>query len=177
MNMGGFMNNQKEKNRRLGALDIFIILALAACIISVGMRYISVRNSSVSKNVQLENYIVSFEVSDIRDSSAKNFMEQGTNFYLQESGALLGSLREGITISDAENYYEMPNGEIVRVTNSGTGDLYRVDVEASLECTGTMNESGSFLVNGNQYIGINQELKIYSKYLAITVKVTGITKA
>lgn len=170
------MNNQKEKKSRLGALDICIILALVACVISVGLRYFSVQNSSVSKNVQLENYIVSFEVYDIRDSSAKNFMNKGTNFYLQETGALIGSLREGITIRDAEKLYEMPNGEVVLVTNGGTGDLYRVDVEASLECTGTMNESGSFLLNGNQYIGINQELKIYSKYLAITVKVTGITK-
>lgn len=171
------MNIQKEKNKRLGALDIFIILALAACIISVGLRYISMSNSSVSKNVQFDNYIVTFEVYDIRDSSAKNFMDKGTNFYLEETGALLGTLREGITISDAEKLYDMPNGEVVRVSNSGTGDLYRVDVEASLECSGTMNEAGSFLLNGNQYIGVNEELKIYSKYLEITVKVTGITKA
>lgn len=171
------MNNQKEKNKRLGALDVFIILALAACMVSVGLRFVSVRNSSVSRNVQMENYIVSFEVNDIRDSSAKKFMEKGTNFYLEDSNLLLGSLREGITISDSEKYYEMPNGEVVLAKNNSTGDLYRVDVEASLDCTGTMNEEGSFLLNGNQYIGINQELEIYSKYLAITIKITGITKA
>lgn len=170
------MNNQKEQTKRLGALDIFIILAVLACLISVGLRFIAVRNSSVGNNVQTENYIVSFKVSDIRDSSAKNFMQKDTKFYIKDSGLLLGTLREGNTISDAEKYYYLHDGEIVRMTNNSTGDLYRVDVEGSLDCVGTMSEDGTFLLNGNQYIGVNQDLNIYSKYLAITVKITGITK-
>lgn len=170
------MNNQKEKAKRLGALDIFIILAILACIVSVGLRFVAVRNSSVGANVELENYILSFKVSDIRDSSAINYMNKDTKFYLRDSGLLLGTLRENKTISDAEKYYYLHDGEIVRVTNSSTGDLYRVDVEGTFECSGTMSADGSFLLNGNQYIGVNQDLNIYSKYLAITVKVTGITK-
>lgn len=169
--------NTKEQKKRLGALDIFIILAIIACLVSVGLRFVATRNSSVGNNVQLENYIVSFKISDIRDSTAKNFMDKGTNFYLKDSGLLLGSLREGNTISDAEKYYYLHDGEIVRMTNSSTGDLYRVDVEGGFDCMGTMSADGTFLLNGNQYIGVNQELNIYSKYLAVTVKITGISKS
>lgn len=169
--------NNKEQKKRLGALDIFIILAILACLVSVGLRFIAVRGSSVGNNVQLENYIVSFEISDIRDSSAKNFMDKGTNFYLKDSGLLLGSLREGKTISDAAKYYYLHDGSIVRLTNSSTGDLYRVDVEGSLDCMGTMSADGSFLLNGNQYIAMNQELNVYSKYLAVSIRITGISKS
>lgn len=170
------MNNQKEKTKRLGALDIFIIFAVLACLVSVGLRFIAVQDSAVGNNVELENYILSFKVSDIRNSSAVNYMNKDTVFYLRDSGLPLGTLQENKTVSDSEKYYYLHDGEIVRMTNSSTGDLYRVDVEGTFECAGTMSADGSFLLNGNRYIALNQNLSIYSKYLAISIMVTGITK-
>lgn len=171
------MDNQKYNKKRLGVLDVFIIIALLACIVSVVLRYVSVQNSSVNQGTQLENYTVSFKVYDVRESSAVKFMQTGSNFYLKDNNALIGALDEGKTVAPAKKYYEMANGETVLVSNSSTGDLYRVDVEGSFSCSGKMSADGSFLLNGNKYISVNQELKVYSKYLAVTIKVTGISKA
>lgn len=169
--------NKKENKLKFGALDIFIILVVLVCAVSIAFRYVSNKQSDVGGSAPLENYVVSFEILDIKDTSAQHYMEPGTNFYLVESDALLGSLREGITIRDAEKYYEMPNGEIVLAQNNATGELYRVDVEGSFDVKGRVDNSGRFLLGGNTYIGINKEVKIYSKYLAVTVIITGITNA
>lgn len=167
----------KTQKHRLGALDVFIIVAVLVCIVSVGLRMFMTQNSDLDKSVQLDNYIVSFKVMNIRDSSAKNYLKKGTNFYLDENGALFGTLREGVTINDAEAYYEMPDGTIVLAANNSSGDLYRVDAECSVDVTGKLDSNGYFLLDGNKYIGRGKELKIYSKYLSITVQITDITKA
>ncbi|MGN1346715.1 MAG: hypothetical protein ACI4V1_08010 [Eubacteriales bacterium] len=168
--------NQKKK-QRLGALDVFIIAAVLVCAVSVGLRLFMTRTSELDKNVQLDPYIVSFKVMGIRDSSANNYLIKGTNFYLEETGGFFGTLREGVTINDAKAYYEMPDGSIVLAANNSSGDLYRVDAECSLDVTGKLDANGCFLLGGNRYLGINKEVKIYSKYLAITVLITDITKA
>ena len=80
-------------------------------------------------------------------------------------------------MTPAETLYEMPDGSIISAPNSGTGDNYRVDVHTSVTAQGTISGDGSFLLGGNTYIGLNKELQIYSKYLAITVKITGISKS
>ena len=168
---------QNEKKKRLGALDIFIIFAVLSCIIGVGIRYFTTKNTSISNTAQLEDYILTFEIYNIRDSSAQNYLEKGTNFYLQSNNERIGTLREGVTVREAERYEEMPDGRVVKISNNGTGDLYRVDVEGSFDCKGILNENGSFLLNGNHYIGINKEISIYSKYVTFTVKITGIAKS
>jgi len=166
----------KNEKKRLGALDVLIIIVLAVCLISIGLRVFSSMTSQTNANVQLEDYIVSFKVSNIKDSSAKNYFEKGTNFYLSESNVLLGSLREGVTIKDAETYYETSDGQVVLVTNEAVGDLYRVDVEASLDAKGRVDENGAFYLGGNIYLAPNKEITIYSKFLSITVTVTNIQK-
>jgi hypothetical protein len=133
--------------------------------------------SDTNASVQLDDYIISFKVSNIKDSSAKNYFEKGTNFYLTESNVLLGSLREGVIVKDAETYYETADGTVVLVTNNAVGDLYRVDVEASLDAKGRVDANGGFYLGGNIFIAPNKELVIYSKYLSITVTVTDIKKA
>lgn len=167
----------KTKKTRLGALDVFIIAAVLVCAVSVGLRMFMTRSSDLDKNVKLDDYIVSFKVMGIRDSSAKNYLHKGTNFYLDENDTFFGTLREGVTVNDAEAYYEMPDGSIVLASNNASGDLYRVDAECTLEVSGKTDADGRFLLNGNKYIGINKELLIYSKYLSITVLVTDIAKA
>lgn len=167
----------KTQKQHLGALDVFIIIAVLVCVVSVGLRMFMTQNSDLDKNVQLENYIVSFKVMGIRDSSAKNYLQKGTTFYFDDDDSQFGTLREGVTISDAESYYEMPDGTIVLAANNSSGDLYRVDVECSLDVTGKLDANGYFLLGGNKYIGRGKEFKIYSKYLSIIIQVTDITKA
>ena len=167
-----------ENKKRLGALDVFIIIIILVCMVSVGFRIFANRTSEVGESTQLDNYVVSFKVMGIRDSSARNFMTKGTKFYLNDSNAYIGSISEGnITITDAVRYYDLMDGTTVKASNTATGELYKVDVEASFDAQGKIDSNGRFLLGGNQYIGLNQELQIHSKYLSITILVTGINKA
>lgn len=170
------INNGKQK--KLGALDVFIIVILIMCIVSIGLRVFSNKTSDISESTQLENYTVSFKVMGIRDSSARNYITKGTKFYLNDSNVYIGAINNGdITITDAQKYYDALDGSTVSATNTGTGDLYKVDVEAAFDVEGKTDSSGRFLLGGNQYIGENQELQIHSKYLSITILVTEITKS
>ena len=171
------MNGNEDKRKGLGALDYLILVLVAAILAGVGYRWYRSRNDDASEGAQMDNYILNFEIHDIRDSSAQNFMEAGTNFYLADSDQLLGTLREGVTVRECEKYYELDNGELVKVSTDLTGELYRVDVEASLTVKGRMDEDGRFMLDGNKYVGLNQSFSVYSKYLALTLTVTGISLA
>lgn len=167
-----------ENRKRLGALDVFIILILVMCLVSVGFRVLSNRTSDISETTQLENYTMTFKVMGIRDSSARNFMGKGTKFYMNDSNVYIGAINnDNITITDAQKYYDAFDGTTVSAVNTGSGDLYKVDVEAAFDVEGKTDANGRFLLGGNQYIGENQELQIHSKYLSITILVTDITKA
>ena len=170
------MENKTEK-KRLGTLDYFIIFALIAVIACFAVRFISTERSSVAEKVELEDYIVSFKVSGIKDSSAKNYMEPGSRFYIEETGVYLGELCEGLTINDAQKYYELDNGEIIVAQNNATGDLYRVDVEGAFLSSGLTDANGCYLLGGNTYLGVNKVLTIQSKYLKIIIEITDIRKA
>ncbi len=167
----------KNEKKHLGALDVFIIILLVACLVSVGIRIFSTMNSDTGSHAQLDNYIVSFKILNIKDSSAKNYFEKGTKFYLKDSEEFFGTLREGVTIKDAESYYQMHDGTVVLSTNNANGDLYRVDVEASLDVQGMTDANGVFLLDGNKYLAPNKEVLIYSKYLSVNVKIMDIKKA
>ena len=170
------MNNTSKK-KRLGTLDIFIILAVVVCAACFGIRYFLTNRSDVSEKVQLDDYVISFSIAGIKDSSAKNYMTPGTKFYVKDTNVYFGELLEGLTIKDAEKFYELQNGEVIVGENNAVGDLYRVDVEAKLKATGKTDANGRFLLNGNTYVGVNKTFYIYSKYLAVTVQVTDISKA
>jgi len=73
--------------------------------------------------------------------------------------------------------YELSDGTVVLAKNNATGDLYRVDVEASFDVQGKTDGNGSLLLGGNRYVALNKEIEIYSKYVTYNVVVTGITKA
>jgi regulator of protease activity HflC (stomatin/prohibitin superfamily) len=170
------MKNGSNRKFKIGALDIFIIVCLVFAIAAVGTRFFVNRNSGVGDKVQMENYVVSIKINDIKDSSAQSYFEPGTNFYLEDTNAIFGAVREGLTINDAEKVYEMPNGDVVIAQNNATGDLYRVDVEMSVDVLGKIDAEGRFLLNGNTYICVNKEIKIYSKYLSVTGTITSVTK-
>lgn len=169
------MNTQNEKKNRLGALDIFIILAVVVCIVSIGWRYISIKDDSTNNSVSLDNYIVSFDIYNIRKSSADNYLEVGTEFFIDDGDAFFGTLREQISILDTEKFYTTAAGDVIRVTSTGTGEQDRVDFKGTMNCSGVMNENGSFLLNGNLYLGIDKQINLYTKYLSVSIKITGIS--
>lgn len=171
------MNESEKKKKGLGALDVMILILVVVVIGSAGLRYMRTHGSGAAETAQLDNYVVSFEVKNIRNTSADNYLNEGDLFYLDENNQLFGTFREILSVSDAQKFYEMPNGTIQSVSTRVSGDQYRVDVEASLTASGRVNDDGCFFLNGSRYIVLNDELKIHSKYVAFTVIVTDIAKA
>lgn len=171
------MDTKKQKRRGPGALDVFIVLALIAVIAGVGLRTYISNTSQTGTAAVLEDYVISFEVLNIRDSSNARHMHPGDKYYLKDNGALFGTLTEENTVNPASAFYEMPDGTIVRASNTATGDNYKVDVQTSVIAQGLISGNGSFLLGGSTYLGLNKEVQIYSKYLSITVRITDIKKA
>lgn len=171
------MNENGKRKKGLGALDVLILLLLLAVAGSAGYRWYSARNSYTASSAQMDPYVITFLITDIRDSSAQKYMETDTVFYFTDTDQVFGTLREGKTIRDAERMYNMANGEVVKVSTDLTGDFYRVDVEASVTAHGRTDADGRFLLDGSRFIGENREITIYSKYLTVTAVVTGISLA
>lgn len=166
----------KEKKIRMGALDVFIIAAVITCIVGLGLRMFSRSEAVVNHNAVMDNYVVSFSVSNIRESSVKYF-SKGDVFFIKENTVRLGELIERSDLP-AQKYYSDINGNTVYVMNESTDDrTKRRDVTASLLVSGIMDERGRFLLNGTQYLGVNKEMEIKSKYITVNVKITSIAKA
>ena len=168
------MNNQRK---RLGVIDYFIIVALVACVVGAALRYFAVGDSIFNSKNEIGEYTLTFKVTDIRNSSAQNYFKAGTVFYLEDSDLMLGTLGENIIVNDAEKVYYLLDGTAVSVKNNLTGDQYRVDVEGEFKVKGTMSEDGSFMLDGNRYLASGSSVNVYSKYISVTLTVTGITKS
>jgi len=166
-----------ENRKKLGALDFFIIIAIIAAILFVVIRFYFIKTSDQSETVVLDDYIVSYELQDVRNSTAENYLASGTKVFFADNNAYFGELREEKTVRDAQKFYELDDGTVVLSNTEVVGNLYRVDVEGSIAVKGMMDANGRFLVNGNTDIAPNKSVKIITKYLAVELTVTDITKA
>lgn len=167
----------KEKKMRIGALDVFIIAAVITCLVGLGLRIFSKSDAVVNNNAVMENYVVSFSVSNIRASSVKYF-SKGDVFFIKENNVRLGELMDRPSELPARRYYSDINGNTVYVMNESTDDrTKRRDIEADMLVSGIVDSNGKFLLNGTQYLGVNKEVEIKSKYITVNVKITSIEKA
>ena len=153
------------------------LILLVVVIGSAGLRYFRNHSSDAAQTAQMDNYVVSVEVKNIRSSSVDSYLNEGDLFYLDENNQFFGTFQAIRSVSDAQKFYEMPDGTITSVPTRVSGDQYRVDVEFSLSTTGRLNDDGCFYLNGSRYIVLNNELKIHSKYVSFTAIVTDIAKA
>ena len=167
---------EKKKKIRIGALDVFIVLALAACVVGLGLRVFSRSEAVENSTAVMKNYTVDFEVCNIRGSSV-NYFNVGDVFFLKEGNVRLGEL---VSRSDmlAQKYYTDINGNTVLVMNEATDDMTkRIDLDGRLLVSGIRDADGRFLVNGQKYLGVNKEVEIKSKYITVNVRITAIEEA
>ena len=172
------MNEQQTKKKRFGALDYMILLLALVCVGSVAFRVIT---NLAEKKSNMKEYTLDFQIFGIRESSFENYLEgaeDGLNFYLDDGDVELGKLdQENLNKTTASRFFDLLNGTLERVTAPELEDgLTKVDVTGTFTVKGVMDEeSGTFLLNGNRYLALNKEVLIYSKYLSVTILVTGIT--
>ncbi len=165
------------KKKRLGALDICILVALLLCLLGAAVRMVFRDNSPLAQNIPLDKYTVYFTVYNIRSTSEK-FLKDGTVFYIDDTGEYFGTLVGSPAVTYARKTYVDMNGNIVEVYNNTEEEgIARIDVEGAFQISGKMDENGFFLLNGNRQIAPSQEIEIRSRELFINVRINSIEKA
>ena len=174
------MNNSgKIQKRHIGVLDVCILVALVAIIAGVAARFILRDNSSMAQPKALQNYLVDFEIKDVRGTSEK-YLKTDSPFYLDETGDYLGVVYKKEVLSDpAMMEYVTPEGNVVYVPNlrDAGDDLCRIDVTGTFLVSGYVDDNGFFLLNGNRYLGLSKEVAVRSRELMVNVIITDIRTA
>lgn len=165
------------KKRRLGALDVCILVALLLCIVGVAARALLRDNSVLAQNTTLDKYTVYFSISDIRSTSEK-FLKDGKTFYLHESGEQFGTLIGDPAVTYAKKLYVDDTGKMVEVFNNTEEEgISRIDVEGAFQVSAIVDENGFLQLNGNRTIAPHQEIEIRSRELYVTIQISSIEKA
>ncbi len=165
--------NQNKKTR-LGALDVFIILAVIICAVCLTLRMMG-GSEAVNTMEEKEAYTLVLSVKNIRETSVKYF-DTGEKFYLEKEKARI-PLGEVVSIqgNDAQTHYTDADGTTILVPNSAvTEQSKRKDVIVVLEIEGVRTADGSFLLDGSDYLAVNKKIKIASKYVEVTGNVLSI---
>lgn len=174
------MNNSgKIQKRHIGVLDVCILVALVAIIAGVAARFILRDNSSMAQPKALQNYLVDFEIKDIRGTSEK-YLKTDSPFYLDETGDYLGVVyKKEVLFDPAMTEYVTPEGNVVYVPNlrDAGDDLCRIDVTGTFLVSGYVDDNGFFLLNGNRYLGLSKEVAVRSRELMVNVIITDIRTA
>ena len=162
------MSENKESVRRhFNIIDAIIILAVAAIVAGVALRYNLTDKIGAKSN--RDTVIISFSISDIKPTSV-DAMIAGDIFYIDSNNMELGELLS-VTSSDAVQYLENSDGEITRQYDSE-----RRDVTGEIKAKGALTDSG-FMLGGTQYLGANKELYVRSQNIMVTIRITGIREA
>ena len=171
------MKEIKQTKRRLGALDWCLIVAAVVLIVGICFR-LNIFNLFTPKQApQLEEYLVSFRIANIRSTSGDLF-EEGTVFYVESTKDLFGTVTGSVTVTPAEMYTEDEDGNCVLLYYSDDGDDSRVDVRGVFRIQACVSDDkGLYMLNGEWYIAPNQLVTLYSNDLTVTVLITGIAKS
>lgn len=161
-------------------LDAVIILLIITSVLGIYFHY-NVLDTLKNKQ-DIEQYVVTFSVENIRSSTA-NYINIGDAVYYSEDGEKLGELMahqdgstEPLHQGIAFDYFSKESGEIVLVSypSSDRTDA-RIFVSGRILCMGLYSEDGGFLVNGTKYLAPGQTLQVQTELVTLNLVVQDIT--
>jgi len=158
-------NNRNKIKARFNIIDLIIIIVILGCIAGAAIRYNVADRIGI--NAEQKTVEISFVIKDVRNSTAEALVI-GDNFYWEQNGALLGVLKDKQS-SEAESHYVGDDGVLQSVYSSE-----RCDIKGVLTSTGTINEDGSFMLAGNQFVSAGKELDVKSPHIEVTLIITDI---
>lgn len=170
------LKHPNEKNgRTLSALDAFIVIALALCVVGAGLR-IYIRQFVKPEEIKLDSYVIAFEIKDIRTTSSEH-LGDGETFFLIESGEVFGEISGNVAITPAAIYVTDSEGNYVLTYSPDNGDSSRIDVSGTMTVKGCYNQNGVFLLNGTTILTPNRQFDIRSKTFSVRITVTAISQS
>ena len=169
-------NSNMKKKKKLNAIDYFIIVAVVLCLAGAAFRIVLGSDGlSLNSPVVMEDYVVSFKIENIRNSSTA-YLQPEQQFYIDTTGQYFGKITESISVTPARFTIEDQSGNAVHVFAPENGDATRVDVTGTMTVSGYMSDNG-FLLDGTTALAVNKSLAIRSSYLYVTITITDIVKA
>jgi len=167
--------NTTVKKKRIGVLDVIIIIALCACLVAAGFAFVFKLKISgeVTPEDQYEEYVLSFESYGVRRSTAQ-MLKEGDIFYYEKKE--IGSLQGKITTVPSVTYVQDENGITHKTYAAENGDYTKMDVSGTLIVKGVKNKEGVFLLNGTTQLAPNKSFTIYTDTVTVSVSVTDIEK-
>lgn len=168
--------NVKKQKKKLNAIDWFLILAVLLILAGAAFRLaVGSDGSALSGAVGMEDYVVSFKISNIRNSSSE-YLQEGDVFYVEETEQVFGTILGNVSITPARFFLEDASGNFVEAYAPENGDATRVDVTGTMQVSGYMAEGG-FLLGGTTSLAINKTVLLRSSYLSVVITITDIVKA
>ena len=167
--MSNMQQSEKRSARKFNVIDLFIIILVLLCVLGIVFRSQISEWIGVEKNV--EEYKLSFEVSEIRYTSDKYF-QAGSKVYIDSGNALLGTIDGNCTILPSEVYVEGPDGVPVKV--NCPKDTY-IDISGVIKCLG-IEKDGGFYLSGTYAIAPGSQLKVHTEMINFIITVTEISK-
>ena len=167
--MSNVQQNEKRSERKFNVIDAFIIILALLCILGIVFRSQVAEFIGVEKNV--EEYELSFVVSEIRYTSNKYFQAE-SEVYLDSGNLLLGTIEGNCTFLPAEVYVDGPDGVPVKI--NCPPDTY-IDVSGIIKCLG-IEKDGGFYLGGTYYIAPGSQLKVHTEMINFVITVLEISK-
>lgn len=169
--------SKEKKARRITAMDLFIIFAVIAVIVSAGLRaYDNAKHKTSGAVTSGEEYIVSFECREMKESSAK-LLGKDEVFYVNGGEDEFGVLKDNPTITPAKIRVELENGELkTDVYAEKNGDNTKVDVTGEFRVKGYKDSNGLIFAECGMYIAPNLTVKAFTSDMSVQFNVTGVEK-
>ncbi|MBR7185177.1 MAG: DUF4330 family protein [Clostridia bacterium] len=161
------MANTEKKTARFNIIDLVLIIAVLACIVSVYLRYNVSENFGV--NQEMEEYVLAFEIKNIRYTSAEAFPE-GDPVYLAEKDVLMGTILAIDSTTPAEVIYTDTKGDYKVIYYP---EDTRIDLTGRILAKGIMTEKG-FLLNGNLFLAPGQLYYVETPLITVGITVNKI---
>ena len=153
---------------RFNVIDLVIIVAILACIAGIYLRYNFGEQYGVEH--QMEQYEITFQVQDVRYTSADAFQE-GDAVYLKTQGELLGTVLGIDSTTPSELIYTDLSGDIRQIYYPENS---RIDMEGRLLVLGVMTDRG-FMLDGNIFLAPGATYAVQSPRIDVSIVIADIS--
>lgn len=158
---------KKPTHVRFNIIDLVLIIAVLACLVGVYLRYTASEQFGV--NHELEDYVLSFEIKNIRYTSADAFPE-GDPLYLNGKDTVLGTILAIDSTTPAEVVFTDKKGNYKTIYYPEDS---RIDLSGRILSNGVMTERG-YLLGGNTYLAPGQSYYVETPLINVSVTITAI---
>lgn len=165
---------EKKKGRRIGLLDVVIVLLVLFAVVGLWQRR-HLENLFTTDEV-LERYTVTFEIKKVRSTTGE-LLKKDTAFYVKEGEELisLGVLEQDVAASAASETLRDAEGNVVTAVYPEDKNEYLWDVSGVLVCEG-LERDGAFLAGGKTYLAYNKTMLAQTETADLEIVIKGIEK-